>query len=271
MHDDEWTTGRVNLRVNGQPVALEMTVPAKPVKLHRILPIFQQLTNTFVDAGVAAAEAEGKSISCAAGCGACCRQPVPIAEAEIHQIAELVEAMPEPRRGEIKARFADGAARIRAAGWFDAFEACIERGRSMPYDEAARRQVDVVLEYFRQGVPCPFLDDESCSIHADRPLACREYLVTSPAQDCAIPTADKVRKVDMVLRPSRSLAAISRTGHTRDHSLLLLIRALELAEAHAGDLPEKTGSDWMMEFFRHATSAPAEPGAPNPEDRPPSS
>jgi hypothetical protein len=35
------------------------------------------------------------------------------------------------------------------------------------------------VRYFLQGVACPFLEAESCGIHPDRPLACREYLVTS--------------------------------------------------------------------------------------------
>ena len=261
MDHPDWTTGRVTLRINGQPVDLEMTVPAKPVKLHRILPIFQQLTNTFVEAGVAAVEAQGESISCKAGCGACCRQPVPISEAEVYQIAELVEALPEPRRSVIKARFAQGVAQVRAAGWFDAFEACVERGRAMTHEAAAQQQVDVVLQYFRHGVPCPFLEDESCSIHADRPLACREYLVTSPAENCADPRAGTVRKIDVVLRPSRSVAAISRSGRMNDHGLLLLILALELAARHPENAPEKAGSDWMMEFFRHATGAAVEESA----------
>lgn len=260
MDNDEWTTGQVKLRVNGKPVEVQVTVPARPVKLHRILPVFQQVTNLFVDAGVAAVEAEGKSISCKAGCGACCRQPVPIAEAEVYQIAELVEAMPEPRRSEIKARFAAGVAQVRASGWFEAFEACIERGQSMPYDAAAQQQIEVILQYFRLGVPCPFLEEESCSIHAERPLACREYLVTSPAQHCSTPTGEAVRKVDMVLRPSRSLAAISRSERMNDHGLLLLILALELAASHPDQAPEKPGTEWVMEFFRHAGSAPA--GAP---------
>ena len=35
-------------------------------------------------------------------------------------------------------------------------------------------------EYFQLGIPCPFLEEESCSIYHDRPITCREYLVTSP-------------------------------------------------------------------------------------------
>ena len=33
-------------------------------------------------------------------------------------------------------------------------------------------------------IACPFLEDESCSIHPQRPVSCREFLVTSPAENC---------------------------------------------------------------------------------------
>ena len=54
------------------------------------------------------------------------------------------------------------------------------------------------------GVPCPFLEDESCSIHPERPLVCREYLVTSPAALCAGPTQEGVTPVAV---PKVSMAA----------------------------------------------------------------
>ena len=104
-NDGEWITGNITLTLGGEPLNLQMTVPAKPVKPTRMLPILQKMTNTFVDMGVRAAESLGKEISCQKGCGACCRQPVPLAEIEAYQIAELVENMPEPRRSEIKMRF----------------------------------------------------------------------------------------------------------------------------------------------------------------------
>ena len=58
--------------------------------------------------------------------------------------------------------------------------------------------------YFALGIPCPFLEEESCSIHPDRPLVCREYLVTSPAELCAGPTQEGVTPVPV---PKVSLAA----------------------------------------------------------------
>jgi NADH:ubiquinone oxidoreductase subunit D len=51
------------------------------------------------------ARASGATVSCKKGCGACCRQLVPVSEIEARQLKELVEQMPEPRRSEIWARF----------------------------------------------------------------------------------------------------------------------------------------------------------------------
>ena len=48
----------------------------------------------------------------------------------------------------------------------------------------AETQRRLGLEYFKPQIPCPFLEDESCSIYAERPFVCREYLVTSPAENC---------------------------------------------------------------------------------------
>ena len=57
MDTNDWISGRVTLRIGEQPVDLDMTVPARPVKLYKMLPVFQQLTDLFVDASTQVAEA----------------------------------------------------------------------------------------------------------------------------------------------------------------------------------------------------------------------
>jgi Fe-S-cluster containining protein len=252
MDTDDSITGHVALRIGGQRVELEMTVPARPVRLHRMLPVFQQFTELVVDTGVQAAAAQGETVSCKAGCGACCRQAVPLSEAEVQQVAELVDALPEPRRSEIRARFASGVARVRASGWFDAIDAFVDAAQSAPQEAVAEELAQIVLQYFALGVPCPFLEDESCSIHADRPLACREFLVSSPAAHCSAPSAGTVRKIPLPMRPSRALWNIANTGRFGPHRLLPLILALELAEAHPQQPAQKTGPEWMTAFFEQA-------------------
>lgn len=124
---------------------------------------------------VARVEAEGKTISCRAGCGACCRQAVPIAASEARAVARHVAAMPEPRRSIIKSRFAAARAALDAAG--------VDHGPTALTEMTIEARPALGMTYFRAAVACPFLEDENCSIHPVRPLACREYLVTSPAEN----------------------------------------------------------------------------------------
>ena len=107
--EDEWFEGKARLSVAGNPLEMNFRVPAKKLKLRRMLPVFQRMSDTFNDMGAAAIEANGKSISCKAGCGACCRQMVPVSEAEAFDLHDVVERMPEERRAVIKQRFADGS------------------------------------------------------------------------------------------------------------------------------------------------------------------
>jgi hypothetical protein len=64
------------------------------------------------------------------------------------------------------------------------------------------------MKYFGLGIACPFLEDESCSIYEHRPMRCREYLVTSPPENCAHPTSDTVKMVELKGAPSLSLYKI---------------------------------------------------------------
>jgi Fe-S-cluster containining protein len=113
----------------------------------------------------------------------------------------------------------------------------------------------VVDKYFYEGIPCPFLEDESCSIHPNRPIVCREYLVTSPAANCAKPSAETVTLVKLPIKPSKTVGRLGRTGRMKDEGILLLVRALELAEKYPENFPEKTGEGWMADFFGNLTES----------------
>lgn len=257
MNSEDWVSGNVRINIEGQPLDLQMTVPAKPVKPQRMLPIFQQMASSFVGMSERAVEASGGEISCRKGCGACCRQPVPLAEIETYQIAAMVEAMPEPRRSEIKQRFEDGWHHFAEIGWFDRLEECFKL--------ASEERNKVITEYFYEGVPCPFLEDESCSIHLDRPVVCREYLVTSPAENCSDPSAENIKMVEMSVKPSGVVRKITNSEkfHNQPVNFVPMILALEWVKHHKDDFPEKTGEQWMADFFRNLTNSEIPEGVKN--------
>src|SRR5690606_15069580 len=49
---------------------------------------------------------------------------------------------------------------------------------------------------------------EACSIYEDRPAACRELAVTSPATDCQNMTSQTIRPVPVALRISTALSLL---------------------------------------------------------------
>jgi len=245
---EERLTYDLRLRLGGDEVEAHASVPAGPLRVADMLPILQALTDAVVDSVVRQIERQGKRISCKAGCGACCRQPVPVGEAEAAYLAELVEAMPAERQARVRDRFAQAIVRLREAGH-------LERFRQMPrlVDLEARRRL--AIEFLRHGIPCPFLEDESCSIHPHRPLSCREYLVISPASQCAEPGL-RVDRVSFPTKPSLVLYRF-RDGIGEDRIRWLpLVLALEWAEQHR-EVTDRTfpGPRLFESFLRRLSGA----------------
>ena len=220
MPGEAQRTGQVVLVVGGERLPLEFTVPARPVTIEQLLPILRGLSSLFSARGAVRSEAAGRPISCRAGCGACCRQLVPLSPSEASALARLVDALPEPRRGQIRGRFEEALQKLDAAGLL---------GRMGTRTPAERTELG--RAYFRQGIACPFLEDESCSIHPDRPMARREYLVTSPAENCRTPRAANIEKVTLEADPLPALVQVEAGGW------VALILALRFREENPEPVP----------------------------------
>jgi hypothetical protein len=99
----------IKLASSDWEMRFQVEVSEAPISAKELLPMAQSLSDAVVNSTVREMEARGGKISCCKGCGACCRQLVPISEAEARRIAELVESLQEPRRSQVKARFEDAA------------------------------------------------------------------------------------------------------------------------------------------------------------------
>jgi Fe-S-cluster containining protein len=239
MQAEGWASGDVTVNINGVPLTLKVSMPDYPVKPQVMLPIFQQLSNTFTDIGTQVVERQGKTISCKMGCGACCRQPVPLSEIEIYHVAALVEQMPEPQRNVVKKRFEDAAYHFYKTGWFERYDRC--------KDEEEFKVL--AFEYFSQGIACPFLEDEACSIHAQRPIICREYLVTSPNELCDNPDNEDIDRIELPMSATHGTCRVGRSKNLTRKNFQIMVFALLWAEQYPEPFVEKTGEEWLREFF----------------------
>jgi Fe-S-cluster containining protein len=115
-------------------------------------------------------------------------------------LVNVVDAMDPERRARVRERFEAAIERMREGGILEAVKTIGS------LSEEARQQAG--LKYFALGIACPFLEEESCSIYEERPMRCREYLVTSPAEHCRNPAPETVKMVELKAAPSLSLYSI---------------------------------------------------------------
>ncbi len=220
-------------------------VPAGQTNLTQLLPVLQSLDDSFM-AGVTAQLSEaGRTVSCKAGCGACCRQMGPISIFEAEALSTWIRSLPESRQQELARRFHEALLKLSGAGIIDR----MVREDCFGETDSARK---LAIEYLHQRVACPFLENESCSIHPFRPLICREYVVTSPPERCFDPVALKAEPVPLPLHFSRVLHSIGAEleGSSRGWIPLLFLFAWMKSGAHPGEWVAGEGPQVLYEFVK---------------------
>src|SRR5262245_24628527 len=248
-------TVRLELRVHGEHVAVEAPQPPEQARLDEVLPLLRAIDDALIERAVRQTEVAGQAVSCRKGCSACCRaQPVPITPPEAYALLRLVEALPEPRQTEVRARFADRVRRLREAGLLATY---LQRDPALGRTEARA----IAERYFRLGLVCPFLEDDACGIYSDRPFVCRQYLVTSPAELCVDPFNNPVRPVRAPIAPAGATLRIAEEALGTPQYTVPLVLALEYAEAHREELERTyTSADLARRWVTSVLQSPAEAG-----------
>ncbi|MBI4701388.1 MAG: YkgJ family cysteine cluster protein [Deltaproteobacteria bacterium] len=217
----------VTLRTPQGPVAGRIAIDPGPMRLGELVPFAQGITSMYAAKANAAEAQLGHATSCGPGCGACCRQLVPLSAPEAFALSDLVASLPPERRAVVLQRFERLVAEVGARA-----ESAAVAG--LRFDEPRPERIaEVARQYFELGLPCPFLEEESCSIHPQRPCACRDYNVTTPPEWCAAPERHPIRKVPMPAGLSGPLARLATEKLGIAPELVVLPHALAWVEEHA--------------------------------------
>ena len=238
----------VQLRIDGRPVEIDVAVPEGPATWEDLLPFLRALVDVSVQLGLERVQREGRTISCRNGCALCCRHIVPVAHFEARFFHDLVERMPEPGGSQVQARFSDVRGRLNQAGFSDVL--------GSDHELTPEEGIQLGIDYVRQMIPCPFLEDELCTIYDDRPLKCREYMVTSPAEYCGDPEAGDVDDVALPLRIFRTSLLLEQSAASRQRRWVPLSHVLELEPKRLALPPACTGPDLLNEFLTRLTGQP---------------
>ena len=233
-----------SLPVGGGSLQVSAQLPGGRTTLTQLLPIIQNLENAIIGRVAEEAQAAGSPISCKAGCGACCRQMVPVSLFEAEALTAWMRSLPEERQTQLAERFHRALSALRDAG-------VIDKILNDEWVKAEDRTTQLAVDYFHAWVACPFLEGESCSIHPIRPLACREYLVVSPPALCQDPSVHDVTGVRLPLKLSRVLNTF---GQELEHDPrgwipLVFLLAWGKSGAKPGDYVAGTGQEVLARFL----------------------
>lgn len=213
------------------PVSTTVKLPDGFVPVTEIVPLVRRLGEQAQALERQRGAAAGQKISCARGCAACCRMLVPVSAPEAFALRDMVSALPEARRQAIQQAIAGATASLERAGLLAPLREIAETDR--PFTDEMMEPIN--RAYFALKLPCPFLENEMCSIYEDRPAACRELLVTSPAHWCQDMIAKPVRAVPVPLRGSTILGLLWADLTGSPPRLIPLPLALEWADHHEAE------------------------------------
>lgn len=242
--DHATTVASITLSVGGVPTILEIPLPVEKVTAEDVLPLFQGLTNFLVEMSVKTAEKEGKEISCKKGCGACCSQLVPITNLEVGYLKQIVSGMPESQQITLHEKFKQATQQLAEENTLEK----LKRRQSLNEDQ----RIKLGLDYFQLNIPCPFLENQSCSIHPHRPMACREYLVTSPVKHCSTPQEEKIEGIEIPRKVSHAVSRLTKQNKHKKRqsaSWFPLILLMEPQPKPVKKQKLKTGADWLKDIL----------------------
>jgi Fe-S-cluster containining protein len=203
-------------------------VPTGFIPITSIVPLTRRLGDEAAELEVQQAIAAGQTISCRKGCAACCRMLVPLSAPEAFALRQYVEQLPTEQRTHLRNRLGDTKDRLKREGLWDRLTEVSEASRPVTDEE-----LDPINQsYYARRIPCPYLEDETCSIYEARPAACRELLVTSAAELCQDMAQNPITPLPISMRIGSILGLLWGTLTNSPPRLIPLPMALEWAERH---------------------------------------
>lgn len=136
----------------------------------------------------------GFAIPCGAGCAACCCFLILLSPPEtIRLVEEIAMKMPIKQRKDLIQSYGEVAKRT--------FGQLPKHLIPKNADNVSNSEIrDISNWYTALQQPCLFLRNDSCSIYTQRPIVCRDFLVTGTSSHCQVGTAGVPFAVEMPLK-----------------------------------------------------------------------
>lgn len=219
----------ISLNTSAGQITTAVDVPTGFVPVTSIVPLMRRLGEEAQALEVTRLAEAGSVPSCQKGCAACCRMLVPLSAPEAFAVRDWIRSRSGPEQARIIARLAEAKVRLLSHGiWQHLSE--LSEASEQPGDDALD---EINRSYYALRLACPFLDEEVCTIYDERPAACRELLVTSPADRCEDLLSNPVDTISAPIRMSTVLALLWQELTNTSTRLIPLPLVLDWTNNHA--------------------------------------
>ena len=234
----------LELDILGKPACFHINVARGQAGLSAMAPLARALSTKLALATLERLRESGKSVPCCKGCSACCSYLIPLSVPEAFCMAEELSALP-PEKG-----------RVLLQSSLDTAKTILEQ---MPEDfntdespaDSGIRSSQLGAWYAGLKLHCPFLSDNLCVMYDQRPIACREHVVTGSVASCNIEGTDEPDVTKMPVSVLECLGRLAAELEQSDVEAIMLPLALPWAQENT----ERSKRTWsavdMVEQFIH--------------------
>lgn len=217
----------------GFPIRFCVDIAGDYARLADMVPLARMVCDTLLNIHLAISARHGYPPSCRKKCTACCHYLVPLSLPEVFRLRREFSSMPADYRIPILKSCIHASIKILRQ---DITEPEINENTSLAH---------ISKWYSGLDIPCPLLSDGLCSIYQQRPLACREYYVSSPPAWCRDSIDCEPRSIRMPFSISEILGTVAAELEQTEAEAVML----PLALIGTDELTERSKRMWPTVYM----------------------
>lgn len=232
---------KAEIPVFEEEVHLCITVEDGQATLADIVPLARAITDRLCAVALDILSENGQCVSCQKGCHACCNYLVPLSFSEVFQLRKELSAEHANYRNTILHRCIDSTRKILESG----FTKKLQCSSTNNFYELSR-----LNEWYAElNISCPFLQDGSCTMYEQRPLACREHSAIGNPDICKSTPEYNPEVVPASVSILEALGQLNAELNGSNIEAVILPLALTLPEDYFGDSTDSWPASTMVRRF----------------------
>ncbi len=206
-------------------------------RLLDLAPLAQSLCDIVVSEAKERSRIQGRALPCGKGCSTCCSYLVPLSIPEAIYLYEKIQSLPFDQSRGLWSQSLAVARELLAHNPLEGLS-----GDEDTLDHVGRW-------YSSKKRPCPFLEQDLCSLYDQRPLACREHLVTTPPLFCESHSVERVRSLKLPYSMVETLGKVTAQLEKTNVEAVMLPLVLPWIQDNPERLLRKWSARRMAECF----------------------